>query len=266
MRYLITEELREEIRKQKLSLNKLSMEVGFKVKNILLYNKTIRKDHFEKLKEFLEMEISLEVANMNYEKNLGDYAISKNPSKFKINEDLAELIGILLGDGSLHKNQLSISFDARNKEYIQYVRILFKKIFGLDLKYKVLKNTNSAYLYYYNKKLIDKLIELELKRGHKINNRVGIPTWIKENQEYTKRCIKGLIDTDGCIYTCKREKQTYIKFTNFNFQLLKDFKELTKGLGYSFAKANKNNWCLYRKAEVARFINELRPFKSYRGL
>ena len=57
----------------------------------------------------------------------------------------------------------------------------------------------------------------------------------------------------------------YIKFTNFNPQLLKDFKEITLKLGYSFAKANKNNLCLYRKDEVANFIKDISPLK-FKGL
>ena len=91
---------------------------------------------------------------------------------------------------------------------------------------------------------------------------MGVPGWIKNNKNYSKECIKGLIDTDGCIYKCKREKQIYIKFTNYNSKLLQDFKDVTKDLGYHFAKANKTNACLYRKQEVVRFINEIKPLKS----
>ncbi|GEM_PF-6959147 len=41
-----------------------------------------------------------------------------------------------------------------------------------------------------------------------------------------------------------------------------DFKNATNSLGYSFAKGNKYNFCLYRKNEVVRFINDIQPHKA----
>lgn len=105
------------------------------------------------------------------------------------------------------------------------------------------------------------LISFGLKRGDKITNQVRIPEWIKQDSDFSKRCIRGLIDSDGCVYFCKRDRHTYIKFTNHNLFLLSDFRAVAKSLGYNFAKANKWNVCLYRKDEVVRFINDVKPFK-----
>ena len=170
----------------------------------------------------------------------------------------------MLGDGNLWRNRVRIAFDKRNLYYMGYVENVFFKIFGIKLKKEILKETNQAYLYCNNLYVTAELIKYGLKKGDKIKNNLGVPQWIKRNKNYMRYCIKGLIDTDGCIYTCKREKQTYIKFTNFNQQLLREFKELTEILGYSFAKANKNNFCLYKKEEVANFIKDIKPLK-YNG-
>jgi intein/homing endonuclease len=102
--------------------------------------------------------------------------------------------------------------------------------------------------------------------GNKIRNQVTIPKWIKENNEFLKRCIKGLIDTDGCIYTCKRERQKYIKFTNFNISLLTDFQKISNQLGYNFVSANKRNVCLYRKEDVKKFLENIKPMKAIFGV
>lgn len=259
-RYIINNKLKNSIKNSNYSLRKLSKILGFQVKNIF-YNKSINEEHFNKLSLFLNLNFKLKEFKFDYAKNFG---ITQKPIKNNIHKskELSEFIGIMLGDGNICKNQMVVCFDKRNKKYINYIKNKCKKLFGIDLKYRYLKNTNAAYLYYNNKELIERLIVFGLKRGNKIKNQIGIPEWIKENEAYSKRCIKGLIDTDGSIYTCKREKQTYISFTNFSQTLLNDFKEQTKKLGYSFAKSSGNDACLYRKNEVVRFIKDIKPQKS----
>ncbi|MBS3155010.1 hypothetical protein J4404_00755 [Candidatus Woesearchaeota archaeon] len=261
-RYLINNELKESIRKSGYSLRQISQILGFKVKNIYCRNLSINENHLNKLINLLNLKIKLKEIKIDHTKNLGKYANSMPVKPIRKNKELAEFIGIILGDGSIYKNTLNITFDKRNTSYIEYVNNLFEEIFNLKFKKRINPKKNEAHLYYYNKNLIERLVKLGLKRGDKIKSQVGIPSWIKNSKLYSKRCIKGLIDTDGCIYFCKREKHIYIKFTNFNQQLLNDFKEVTKNLGYSFAKANNKNACLYRKNEVVRFINNIKPCKS----
>lgn len=260
-RFLITNQLKKAIKERKDSLSKISNLLDFEIRNILYKNKTINENHLKKLNEFLDFNQQLQEIEMNYEKNLGILSSSPNPKLVKRDEDLAEFIGIMLGDGCMWKNQLTISLDKRNTTYINYVKNLFKRIFGIELRFKIDKGTNTGHLYYYNKKLIEILINFGLKRGNKIVNQVGIPNWIKQDKVYMKFCIRGLIDTDGCIYRCKREEQIYVKFTNNNQRLLDDFKELSLFLGYSFAKSNKYNWTLYRKREVEKFFKDIKPIK-----
>lgn len=264
-RYKITPELRKAIKNHPYSMRKMSKLLGFEVKNIYFTNISVREDHLQKLNFLLNLDLNLEEIKFDFTKNLGINAFMHPIKQLKESEKLAEFIGIMLGDGNIWKNQIRIAFDKRNIKYIDYVDKLFKGIVGLRPKRRILEKTNQAYLYFYSRDFVNKLIEFGLKRGSKIGNQIGIPNWIKENKIYAKACVRGLIDTDGCIYRCKREKQTYIKFTNFNKKLLSDFKEQTKTLGYSFAKANKNNWCLYRKAEVAKFIKDVKPLKFVFG-
>ncbi|MBU2104536.1 MAG: hypothetical protein KKF67_02050, partial [Nanoarchaeota archaeon] len=197
--------------------------------------------------------------------NLGRDIFTKPIKRIRKNKKLAEFMGIMLGDGNLWKNRIRIAFDKRNVKYINYVFNLFEEIFGLKPKKEIIEKTNQAYIYCTNLFAVEKLLKFGFQRGNKIDNKIRIPEWIKENIEYSKKCVKGLIDTDGCVYKCKRENRVYIKFTNFNPFLLIDFKELTENLGYFFAKANKRNFCLYRKDEVAKFIKEIKPLKSTRG-
>lgn len=264
-RYLITSKLRNYIKKSQYSIRELNNLLGFEIRNILNKNTTIRGDHLQRLEFLFNTRFKLKEIYLDYGKNLGKNAFTRPINKIHRSNDLAEFIGIMLGDGNIWENRVRIAFDKRNTNYILYVEELFKKIFGIKLKREIVKDTNNAYLYVNNRFVIEELFKIGLKRGDKIKNNLGIPDWIKQNKTYPKFCVRGLIDTDGCIYTCKREKQRYIKFTNFNKQLLSDFKELTNTLGYSFAKANKNNWCLYRKEEVVKFIKEIKPLKAIQG-
>lgn len=122
--------------------------------------------------------------------------------KYKI----AELIGILLGDGCLSlkssgqsQNRLKISFNSKDdKEYISYVRELIRDIFNTEPILKFRHNENTADLFIFKKKIIDYLIdEIGLKLSPKWGNAI-IP------EEYTSKelgllVIRGYFDTDGSV-------------------------------------------------------------------
>jgi len=265
-RYKISNELKEVIRKNPYGTNGLRKLAGFEIKNFYRLNKSINENQLNKLKELLNINPVLEEYIQDYAKNLGKYSETVKTKKLIFGEELAEFCGIMLGDGYFYKRGVRIAFDKRCVGYINYVNNLFEKLTGVMLKLLTIKTTNQAYLYFYGTKFAQELSTFGLITGNKIENNVGIPSWIKENNEYSKMCIRGLIDTDGCVYICKRERRKYIKFTNFNRRLLLEFKELALKLGYHFASANRKNVCLYRKDEVARFINEIKPVRAGQGL
>jgi len=178
--------------------------------------------------------------------------ISKDFSK-----ELAEFIGVMLGDGGIYQNQITIVIDSRDSLLKDHIKNLFRNLFGLDLHEYKQKNQNAVKLYKCNKELVEMFLKYGLKRGDKIKNEVSIPSWIKSKENYIIACLRGLMLTDGCVYYCKRERKTYVKFTNRCFNLLNDFKEISSKVGFNFAKANKYNKTLYRQDEVARFINIL---------
>ncbi len=264
-RYVITENLRRAIRENSCSMRSMSQQLGFTVKN-MLSNQSINEHHWQKLRDFLELDnLQLKPFEHDYAKNLGIHSFSQPIKNVKKSEDLAEFIGILLGDGCLCRNCIYVACDKRWNNYIEYLKVLFTQLFGVDFKVKIHPTKNVVYLYYYSKKLMEILLNLELERGDKIINNLGIPSWIKENPSFAKRCIRGLIDTDGNVHFCTRERRHYVGFTNLNKQLFQDFKDVTLQLGYSFAKANPRNVCLYRKDQVAHFIQTIQPRKAIRA-
>ncbi len=234
---------------------------GFDIRNILNKNISINEVHLKKLEDIFKIKFRLKEIHFHPETNFG-FLPTDVKKRFNCSAQLAEFVGIMLGDGNLDRNRVKISLDKRGTNYIRYVKHLFKALFGVELKQVNVLNTNQTHLHYYNNCLVNDLLKYGLKRGDKIRNKIRIPQWIKFNLNYSRSCIRGLIDTDGCIYFCKRERKIYIKFTNFNPFLLKDFSILTTALGYHFVKANKKNKALYRKDEVVRFIKEIKPLKS----
>ena len=120
-RYKITDELREIIRNHPLSMRKMSGLLGFQVKNIYLKNISIREDHLHKLNSLLNINQNLEEIKFDFTKNLGTGAFTHPIKNVEETDDLAELIGIMLGDGNIWHNHIKIAFDKRNKEYLNYV-------------------------------------------------------------------------------------------------------------------------------------------------
>lgn len=261
-RYRITQEFRKAIKESGHSFDEMHRILGFSVKNIYYKNKSVGEEHLGQIRKLLNFTEPLQEIKYNFAENFGRTILKKLPKHIKKNKDFAELIGIMLGDGYIGKNEVNISFDKRNIAYQDYVDRLCKKIFGLKFRRRYAKQRNTAHLYFYSILLVNELQKYGLRIGDKIKNNVGIPNWIKDNEDCSKACPRGLIDTDGCIYRCKREKQTYIGFTNFDRKLFEDFQEATDKLGYHFVKSNSRNKRLYRKEEVVRFINDIKPFKT----
>ncbi len=264
-RYLISEQLRHAIGHSEHSLCSMSRKLRFNVKNIFYCNKSINQEHLQKLSTFLELQsLSLEIYQQDYARNLGILAHTVAIKPVRKSSMLAEFIGMMLGDGNIYENGVRISCDSRWPEYIFYIEKLMYRLFGIHFKqYK--GKANCIHLYVYNQLLVNRLLQLGLQRGDKIVNNVGVPRWIKDNKVYAEHCVRGLMDTDGCLYFCKRDRKFYFNFKNTCKQIYYDFGEITDALGYHFVRSTKISYQLYRKADVMRFIKEIRPLKAVRA-
>lgn len=120
----------------------------------------------------------------------------------EFSEELAEFTGIFLGDGSITKSQIMIFINSlTDREYGYFIKNLIQKLFRVSASiyfrddYSLMTITISRIklVEFCNKKL-------GLKTGNKIKLQVDIPDWIKDNLEFEKACMRGLMDTDGCIF------------------------------------------------------------------
>ena len=180
-------------------------------------------------------------------------------------KDLAEVIGIVLGDGNIYKfdrcQRLTISCDSLHKWYIKHICCLIEKV--LKRKPGIVKRRGprcvDVRVY-----LQDINLALGLPAGNKLKNEIKIPEWIFEKNQYLKRCIKGLFETDGHYGKSKKFYVEYMQLCNYSRSLRKSTFDALKILGYA-PQMGRKYVRIARKAEVRRFIKEMkfiRPFPS----
>jgi hypothetical protein len=122
-----------------------------------------------------------------------------------VNEELAEYIGIMLGDGGITANQCTITLNREaDCDYINYVSSLGEKLFGEKPKKFYHKKDKAVKLYYNGSLLVRYFLSLGLKIGSKVKQQVSIPDWIYSSLQFKIACIRGLMDTDGGVFLYKK--------------------------------------------------------------
>lgn len=118
------------------------------------------------------------------------------------NPKFAEFIGILLGDGCITKNQLTITLNrVADHHYISYVSSLIKNLFSYTPSIMQRKDSCATVIICSGVDLVSFIEKCGLVRGDKVRQQVGVPLWIQTNLNLAKQCVRGLMDTDGCIFT-----------------------------------------------------------------
>lgn len=188
----------------------------------------------------------------------------RKPRKSK---KLAELVGILLGDGSIGKLQVSITLNSiMDLDYSNYVRKLCNSIFNKNPKVRKRNNANALDIYYNGENLTKRLIDLGMVIGNKVKKQVDVPNWVKQDRKYSLMCLRGLMDTDGGVfihqYKVNGKIYNYKKicFTNHSIPLL-DFVYQTLKSNNLHPKiikqknmVNKKVW-LYNSHEIDKYFD-----------
>jgi len=161
-------------------------------------------------------------------------------NKPRKSRELAEFIGIMLGDGGFTAKAKQIQITLNNiddKEYINFVCGLTNKLFGRKPSVFKCKNAVASKISISSVSLVDYLVKLGLKIGNKIKLQVDIPDWIKNNMLYSIACVRGLVDTDGCVfnhrYYVNNKFYNYKKlaFTTYSQPMRKSVYKILKSIG-----------------------------------
>lgn len=134
---------------------------------------------------------------------------------------LAEFVGIMLGDGGISPRQLTITLHKEDdKEYGTFVVSLIEELFDVSASVRPSPKEAATNYVISRTELVHFCVNnVGLKQGDKIRQQVDVPKWIKRDRQYMIACVRGLIDTDGCVFTHQysvRKKQYKYKKLGFS--------------------------------------------------
>lgn len=163
------------------------------------------------------------------------------------NFEMAEILGITLGDGSLYHNekhniwQFVITGHIQNdREYLEkFVLPLLEKHF--ENRFRIVNDNRAGAIRIkcQERLLLQKIVKLGIPIGNKLKNDVKIPDWIFSNKDFLRSCVRGLIDTDGSVCPITGRNYSYIWFKSKIPALQKSFSRAMNILGFKIS-----NWTL----------------------
>lgn len=192
------------------------------------------------------------------------------PKKFS--KELAELTGILLGDGGITIGQVVITLNSEtDKDYVLFVNKLENQLFKATAKNSKRNDSKAITICLNGVRLVEYLIKIGLKIGNKVKQQVDVPDWIKNSKEFRIACLRGLMDTDGGVFLHKYKVNGKIYdykkicFTNRSVPLLVFVNDVLKEIGLTpklLTKVeNKKVW-LYNEQEVEEYLKTIGSHNS----
>lgn len=184
------------------------------------------------------------------------FALPINTSK-----ELAELVGILLGDGGIRDSQFTITLNSIADDlYSHYVVSLIDQLFTYKPTVAKRHNCNALTITASGVEIVKYLLKMGLHIGDKVRQQVDVPEWIKLNPEYSRWCLRGLMDTDGGIFTnsyvINGKSYVYPKtnFTNASQPLLDFTYNTLKSNGFHPNNRQPRKIWLYSQVESRRYL------------
>jgi intein/homing endonuclease len=198
-------------------------------------------------------------------KNFNQPALNKSHPKFvrlpAPSRNLAEFFGIMMGDGSITPQQIIITLHAKDDlEYAHFVSDIITKLFKSPPSLRFRNNSNVVILRLSRIALVKYLEQWGLKKGNKIKQNMDVPEWIKANESYRVSCLRGLVDTDGCIfehsYKVRGKLYRYTKFcfTSYSLPLRHSVFEMLRQLGFNPRMSQNRDVRLDSQADVKRYF------------
>ena len=178
---------------------------------------------------------------------------------------LAEFLGILMGDGHLSEYQTSITTNSKtDREHALFVSKLGEKLFRVSPFVRENRKENAMDIVFSSKRLVEFMSSLGMPQGNKIKNNLRIPLWVKESTEYSKAFIRGLFDTDGCIYLDKHCINGRIYYylgwavTSYSISFRSDIVRMLKRLGFApTCRLSQRSVYLRKQSEVDSYFSSI---------
>ncbi len=180
----------------------------------------------------------------------------------KRNGDLAELIGIILGDGHIHEHDrcdsLRIVADCGKMGFVNRAALLVSLIFKKQPRIAKRKASNGVNVTLYEKNISKRL---DIPTGSRAKYEFHPPKWIESSRSNKIRFLRGLYEAEGSISHHPATYTHKLIFSNTNPHLLELVARLVRELGFTVSvSANKAQ--VSRKDEVQKLSN-LIQFRNY---
>ncbi len=183
-------------------------------------------------------------------------------SPFLPSIELAEYIGVMLGDGNITRyprtEGLLIFGNSNNDGFIQRYAELTEKLFKKTPKIRKVKNINCIRISLYQKNISKRLKIPIVDRAHFTLN---IPEWIWTKREFIISYLKGLFEAEGSLSVHLPTCTYNFQFANRNAVILESVAKALKILGYH-PEIRFRHVRLRKKAEVNSFKNLIK-FRLY---
>lgn len=170
-------------------------------------------------------------------------------------KELAEFIGIMLGDGHISHFQTIVTLGSKEESYVHYVAKLINRIFKIKPKISIKKNGYRDV--YVGSVELTKWLRSQGLKNNKVKSQVSVPSWIFSDRKLIESFVRGFFDTDGSVYKLRHGIQ--ISFTNHSEKLLKCVKIALEKLKYNPSEMTSNKVYLTRVSDVRRFFKEIKP-------
>jgi len=183
--------------------------------------------------------------------------IPKRVPPVKLDKKLAEILGILNGDGHLSKLKygICVAGNRLEQDYFDYLKNLFESKF--KIRFRVFEVQSGLKIQAYSKQLSEILIETYgLPKGDKMG-KLKIPPQIKSNKLLLINYIRGLFDTDGTFYI-RRESDPVIEISSGDSRFLNDVHLALLFLGFN-AKKYQKHVSMYGLREATKFFSLIKP-------
>jgi intein/homing endonuclease len=175
----------------------------------------------------------------------------------------AELLGIFMGDGHVGEYQASVVTNSETDlEHAHYIQQLLKDLFGVPATLTLRKDKKACTVLASSKELCNFFEGQGIPKGNKLRKGMRIPQWVDSNRDYRYAFVRGLIDTDGCVYFDRHRvkevsySSVCIAFTNASNILLSYVEEMLKSEGLHPTRWGRNIR-LRRRSEVLWYAREI---------
>lgn len=199
----------------------------------------------------------------------------------KITPNMAEIVGIYIGDGHIYKekNKFQIGFTGNpitDLELFKRLKKLIWEEWKKEVKFKV--RARGLRMIFRSKQISDFLIkDLKLPYGRGKCKKVKIPEDIIKNWNLVKYSIRGIMDTDGTIFVSKKpriEKYPTMEITTTSRILANQLRDLLSNQGFRIGKIRKTKSklnkllayriSLYGKKNIRKWLNEIGFSNKYK--